>query len=89
MQKHRLYEVNLQHLGILPEHFSWCLKFISRMLGMVAHVYDPNTWEAEARGSGAQSQHGLYSEFKASLGDMRHWEKKEDDPSHSVYIKRK
>lgn len=75
MQKSRLYWVRPQRLGILPRRSSWYLHFISRMLGTMALVCDPSTWEAEARGSGAQCQLGLCSEFKASLGYMRHWKK--------------
>jgi hypothetical protein len=35
-------------------------------LGVVAHAFNPNTWEAEAGRSGVQGQPGLQSEFQDS-----------------------
>jgi hypothetical protein len=36
--------------------------------GLVVHVYNPSTKEAEVGGSWVQGQHGLQSKFKATLG---------------------
>jgi hypothetical protein len=42
---------------------------------MVAHSFNPSTWEAESRGS--QDHPGLHHEFEASLGNfVIHWLKK-------------
>lgn len=37
------------------------------LLGMIAHVYNPSTLEAEAGESQVRAQPGLRSEFKAGL----------------------
>jgi hypothetical protein len=40
---------------------------------MVAHTYNPSTWEAEARGSQVRGQPGLHSEpeRRARMADLR------------------
>lgn len=39
-------------------------------LGMVAHVCNLSTWEAEPEGLWIQSQPGVHSKYEASLGDI-------------------
>ena len=42
---------------------------------MVPHTCDPSTWEVEARPSEGQGYPKPYSEFQASLGLMRPYQK--------------
>jgi hypothetical protein len=43
-----------------------CFFFKKRKLGVVAHAFNPSTWEAEAGGFLSSSQPGLQSEFQDS-----------------------
>lgn len=42
---------------------------LAKSPGLLAHAYNPNTWEARAEGLlRGQGQHGLHNKFKAILG---------------------
>lgn len=40
-------------------------------LGMIGHIYNPCTWEAEGAGSQVQGQLGLHSKFQVSFSYTR------------------
>ena len=41
---------------------------------VVAHPYNPSTWEGKARRSEVQGHPLLHSEFEANLGHSKFWE---------------
>jgi hypothetical protein len=45
---------------------------------MVAHINNPSAWEAEARGSRVQGQHGVQSETVSQ--EKKRWKRQELGP---------